>query len=693
LWWNANWHKRFFAELDSQGLVIREGYPVEYTIDVSNANLTGVDLNSFRVIYKGNVLITEFNKTTKKIMFVMPEGFDAVKPKERVTVYYDLIVNGLKSAPRYDPSWVVKYKDFYDFHRDDITEVNGSYYYNSSIYYENGTYYYQGEMVWQAANGTWFYFNGTGIEKSYYYSAQNVSQTAFLGAMYSGLMLDTIQTSNASDTSYAIGNVKALATAWGAYRNHLGEWVKETLTTTMYRNSPTVKYAVSSNISTTEQAWASTLLNLNGSIHFNQTFLDRWNITEYVLNETQTNDTEYQSAVNNASRFSLITETNTINVDSIDWTGADVLGNATIDTYDIGIKQSMSFVYSTGTTDYPLAFNNVMSIQRVTGNVSGNISSYSLVQGTPDNISIASASNGELITVSYKIKRYSGSDELRVMPFMVHSSYLGIHDNRTNRGAALVFLDSIAFDDILIEIWKETRGSNVIYLANISVNFNEWWYDWDHITPLHDDIQGAFEWFVSYLDDVSVSNITGAIGDVTDYMKGLRSIHVNVKSFDNSLMLKIIIHSPKDGEELNGKPIKLIINITVEGETLNRMYYHFNFATTRIQFDRTASILIGYDGNPLQAHLASTAVFDAAVIDAPIGKQTIFIEAEDTNGSVIVESAHIILWENSYGFFLGVTGLIGFIAGASIVLILTSPNIKGKLQKFKSRRGWVSFKV
>lgn len=691
LWWNPNWHHRFFAELDSQGFAIREGCPIEYTIDLSAANFTGIDQNSFRVVYKGTELPTEFNKTTKKLAFVTPEGFSAAAPTQKVSVYYDLLANGLKQSQRYDPNWVSRYREFYDM-RNAVTEVNGSYYYNASIYYENGVYYYQGEMVWQAANGTWYYYNGTAIEHAYNYSAQNVSQSVLVGAMYDGLMLDALQTSNSSDSDYVIGNVKATATAWGAYRNHEGAWVKETLQTTLYRNSPTVKYSVRSNVTTSERAWGSALINLNGSIHFNQTFLDRWNVTEYILNETETDPGEYQQAINNASRISLVTEAASINVDQIDWSSADILGSSTIDTYDVGMKQRMSFIYHAGTQEYPLGIDTVMRIEAVTGNVSGPIA-HSLVQGSPDAVSIPAATDLELVTVEYTIKRYTGSDELRVVPFVLQTSYLGLHDKQSNKGATLVFLDSIAFNNILIEVWKETRGSNTLYFCNISVNYNDWWYTWDGISPLHGDLPGNFDWFVSYIDSVQLDQFLPAIQDVIDYMRGLRPVHVSIKAHDSALQIKIMIHEPTNNQLVGGKPVKIVISVTVEGETLNRMYYSFSFNKNRIPFDRTARILIGYDDNPLQAHLASTATFDASVINAPIGNQTLFIEAQDTNGTFVVESACIILSPESTVTFMIAVTTIGIIAGLSIFLIITSPRIKVKLEKFQRRRGWTSFKI
>jgi len=641
-WHKETHHKRCYLEADRDNLYRRAGEVVGYKMNVIN-----LEANSLRVFFEDVEIPCEYNSLTDLLVFVVPKILDSVDPTALFTIYYDLVANGVKQAPNMEPEWFSDTAAFLEdgsvdsgiehrvdggyYYNDTIYYLNGNAYYNSSVYEEDGIYYYNGREVYQVGS-VWYYYNGTAIENSYYIN--QFGEDVFQGGLIEGRLLDVVSEEDTTYDEWQIGNVKATGRGLTKWRDSDGTIITQNMDITSYRNSPDMKFSFSNLESNTDKFWGSALLDLNGTINYNGTILDRFNATEYIYNETDSDP-----SVKN-TRLKVVTEDTIIDPEDLDFaTDGIVMGSPTVDTYDRGFGQILDFSYVSGTSLYGLGSSQVLSITKVEGSVSGIITGWTLLQNAPDLIYLPTASDGELITVYYMVKRYaSPGDELRVIPIHLNSKYIALHDRHTGDSAALIFSKDFAFNSILIEVWEDKRGGNVRYYVNVSFNYNYWWNQIPVPSiPIHDIMDFDFDMMLSYLDGVDLTQVKPIVDTILTRLQGVNlDVKKNLIKVEDPLPIKVKIHSPQKNQKFNGQNVKVLVNVTVEGETLGSLYVRYN--GKNLKFQGTTNIWVDWADTP---HTGTRGAMEANVTDDGNHGMDLYIDAVDTNGTIITEGTFI----------------------------------------------------
>lgn len=719
-WADNTEHFRRQVLVDGNGYHRGKGMAVEYSTGLNL--LPGLDVNSIRLYKDGVEIPSEYVANTGKLIFVVSGEVSSSKLVQ-YWIYYDLVVNGLKEWPDYDPGWIADIKDQIDnaddsdegeaySKRDEYVEENGivwddeldEYTYRNQIVYfdavagkwryQDGTELDPGFVVWDDVDGCWKYWDGTRYK---YYYTPGLDEEIFVSARYDA-MLDGIMGNDANYDSWSVGNVKGTGTGhYDYYSPSHGHWVTEELTATAYNGGSTMFFNAKSGVATSEEASASALLDLNGTVLFNGTYIDNQNIDEYLdenVPEHEEGFAEYQEHRTAADRFQIVTADNDFSIDDIAWNDAYIMGSSSVDTYDRGTKREKKCSFGSGITNYDLDFSDVLSIEKVIGSISGllSITDYTLFEGTPDEIQFSGnpLTDGEEFTIYYKNKRYSGDDILKVFPVLLESNYIALYDELSDLGFGWLFQEEMAFDHVLIEAWKEVKGGQTRYYVNITVNALDWWFD--RLTPgpgapgpLRMAQSGTFDFIFTYIDSE----------DVTSFMLGLgykSPKHKVIKIKDeDSLPLKIKIKSPQNGQHY-GSSSKITINFIVEGETLASTYIRINGKspikiTTNIDYFWTE-----YDGIHSLANLAMQGSVDHNVTNS--GTLNLTIQAEDTNGSIIEEDIVVYVDDYTIAIVLAISIPAVAICGTFLYLRAKRPDILDRIKgTFKGKRSVKTFKL
>ncbi len=638
LWWNPHWHNRFFINVAGDNDMLEAGTPVEYQLGL----LTGVvlDVNSLRVVYKGLDVPSQYVMATNTLIFSVQEDI-ANGSSTKYTVYFDDLSNGIKTADDYGIAWAEDlilnagsgFQSNYTAERDlyilnnNVSQVNETYYYqNEVVHYNNITdkwYYDNGSgvlgIVWQVNNTWYLQDNETVVELT----TGGERQTVFLDGFYDGVGLAAISNDSFDMQSAEVGAVRADYTGLGEYNNSGGQMVEATVTGTGYRDYPIVRYGVDSNISTSENAWASGLINLNGTVTVNNTILDKYNISDWVENATGANMTEFgnqtEEALKGAGNIRIMTEQENVAINNIVW------------------DDSETYVVATDSVDYL--------------NLSGRYG-----------------------------KTYAAGDEVRVKPYSLRSRYLALYDIITQEGFALVFEEWMAFSNIVLQIYQEKLADGTInYYLEIGLNYLDWAEEL--IAEYGPSTIEAAEAVLANLGSIHLPQV-GDFGFITGLFKSLNptfklnrlitpALPALVNGFlrDESLPLGLKIHSPFRGQRFK-RLEDIFINVTVTGETLMDIWYHWG-KEQNVKFHGTVQF---WEDVPVTGHFATEGILNGSGAGEQIllpegkGDVNLTITAVDTNTQFIMETIPIHI-EDPWASFGFTAGLVGMGVGIGIVAV------------------------
>lgn len=619
-WARSNFHRRLIMDIGANGTPRRNGQPVE--MDVTSTigpDIASLDVKSFRVEIDGEEIPSQYETGTNKLIFTIPDSF---ADSEEAIIYYD-VYPLVKSDPGYLPDWVKEYEGYESMWDEaateaearenearawkdekQIEEVNGTYYYNGSIVYYNETehaWLYENNdslvlnyvmlndgasnstfIQWDAFEWdnmtssydligsitfdnaslpyTWQIFNGTQLIYTYY---ENQDQDVYLGSTYFAPLVESFVAGDSRASEWSVGPARASGTAHGDYNNSMGNWVRQSVSSNIYRGSPRARFNFSTNSTDEETAFGTAVFDLNGTITFNDTIYGRNNLSALVENAGEEEVNYTLRFGPDAKRLIVTTECGDINVEDLNWSSAHPLG------------------------EHP----------------------YSSPRGLP----------------------YGGGDQLNVIPILVKTRWLVMHDSETRKGAGFGIPSGSPLMSYLLEFMQEIVGGIERYYVRVSANYNAIpWLPYEG--DLHELLGGAFDLWLTLLDQYDLYEIEDVMQDL---LNGIQDIELEISGV-RQLPMPILIHlvSPPNRNFARGLMERLVVNIDVviEGETLASFGWKLNGGSIGSNPFPYVGNLIVRENQPSMTHMAKEGIASVEIHDA--GEMVLTVSATDTNGTI-----------------------------------------------------------
>jgi len=558
-WWDARWHYRSFVTVNSASYP-RMNYPVELSINFAGHFSGTLDNNSIRVIQGG---------------VEMPSQYD---PANRTGGKLIFVVNG--TTPTHSTRSFTVYYD---------TEGNGL-----KAVADYGNPDYVGEYKKMIEDG------------------KLLGSSPFNGTTDDWWFPSYLDYGKYQYHNMIVGDVKATINAWGdAWVNTPSfhtKCIRHYAEASIYRDSFNSYIKLWNNGSDTERVWASGIANISTGQKF--------------VNDVDTKDTGLH----------VITSNWTVNdVSALDYDGIGTeMASISTDDYQRYATGTFSFDYEDGVTPSLVIIEPVtdgITDFTVTGSVSGDVTidCSIVVNSHYDNldISVATLSDGETITVDYTKKIYDFSDTLTVMSKKANTDYLILYDSNDKDGVAyakpqigaIIFPTQIAASKMVVEFWQNyTRAYGPVtpvweYYLNISTNYNNWWRNaTDHDpTHVHDMQVNQFNLIFSYMN--GSSNPKQETVDTRNSYN--HPAIVTIASFESGIPLGLTVEAPYSGEMFNGwmalpgDPLDDIIGIraTITGDTIYKATYSISDGAP-VTFNGVADVPIAnVSGDPIDSRV------------------------------------------------------------------------------------------
>jgi hypothetical protein len=452
---------------------------------------------------------------------------------------------------------------------------------------------------------------------------------------------------NLGDYNYSqwtIGLVKATRQAWDDVLNGT-TWIRHYANITIFRGCTEAYVTVYSNVSQSDRVWGSTLIDFTTGV-------------EQGPSPYDTCDQGLTIATQNwiVSNFSTLAGgvTNWKNV-------ADQMASSEINTYDPGQYNSLqyaSFTYSHLTSAYNLGMYAIgISYAFYTHGLLSTLipqSQYNIMPGESDmfvlNTTGLTISDGDQLQVYFFPKLYQADDHLYVIAKQANSSYIVAYDRDNSitnttytdpQAAALLFPQPVAASNMVVEFWQDIENGVATYLANVSFNYNTWW--WNNETnsskglsadQLHGIQASTFDFVASYMNDtITPQNQTAQL------LASLQNPATITCSEEPAIPPFITINSPASGQIYNlvpgilGLPVSpsITLNVTFGGDTVYRSFYQIGSSGAQVQLPPATQSL---------DLMLNTSNYSG---ESGSGRLTIFLISQDTNGTNTTAERTVII--------------------------------------------------
>jgi hypothetical protein len=657
-WFDAKWHKRFFLDLACD-VDRRAGDIITFTLPP----IPYLDINSLMVVYQGRQIPTEYNAAANQLIFVSPCDVP-VGSNKRVTVYYDLMTNNLKEVNYVMPDWLPLDPNEPTL-PPGVEEVDGHYYANGQQVYE--------------VDGTWYYLDGTvvvnyliidheGEEYSYVDAIGNTvlvyqDPVTFDWYLMDGTEIEANIIVNELDPAlenniYVLGNEYVYCVG-GVWYYFDGTQVANQLyylgQDGIYEGGSFTGGMIEGFLKGLDEVQTGTYSAVRATGHGQSVYVD--GASQMV---TQTVDAiAYRGHPN--VKFQVRSDVTTVST-PFGMALINLDGELLYNDLRINRWNYETFLQDEFDADpLPPGEPEVSSTVKVISEA-----------GPIDVDGLDFAGEGRLMAsdtvhIYDQEHTYGVGDYLLVIPIFIQSRFIGLYDELTGYGGAIIFPDSTAVNNLLVEAWQRNIGGVTEYLINVGANYNYWWYEPEQ-GPLHTSIDGDLDVLLSYLYDLAdvPSCITEILNRIGDHKGNRPLLRGSIHAWDNSLALKVKINSPVAREVIRGIA-KLTIDIDVEGETLFEVFLKIG-KNSRVKMDKVGTYRAHYDNDPSLEHDAVNCQYVGDVSSLGTGEMSVEVEAFDTNGTSVVAANLVYFWDNNtdtlfFAFLIGAASAVGALLG------------------------------